>query len=182
MTKVLAVISFIDSQGNPVDPGFGGGISGIHPSHDLPNAPVRPGHDLPHPPGHPSHRPIYPGGRPDNSLPPWEAVGVWPPGPTDPAWGVDAPNPGGPSHPIYIPIGRPGHPDQGLPPVAGHPAPPIASVPPGTIWPPLPPGAPAGKTALIVWLVGVGWRYVVVDIPASPPTAGHLPGQTPQPK
>jgi hypothetical protein len=74
-----------------------------------------------------------------------------------------------PSLPIYLPIG----PDQGLPPIAGH-LPSVPDAPPGTIWPPLPPSAPAGKTALLVWLVGVGWRYMVVTIPVSPDQS--LPG------
>lgn len=209
MTKVLAVISFIDQHGNPVDPGFGGGIpggvdpgfgvgSGLHPSHGLPSAP---GHPSNRPPGsypgrpdnslpgggHVSNRP--PGsrpGRPDNSLPWNPNVGVWPPDETDPDWGVDV---GYPSHPIYVPI-DPARPDNSLPPIADHK--PLPNPPPGTIWPPLPGNPPPGKAALLVWLVGVGWRYFVVDIqpghpsqqpiPGTPPRPGQLPGQTPQPK
>lgn len=171
MRGQLAVIRFIDTSGRPIDPGFGvdgGGIpdQGFNP--DYPDQGLPPGS-----PGSPSQglpgRPTFPG-RPSHPIarPPWEAE-VWPPGPTDPGWGVDAPEPGVPAPPIYIPIG----PDQGLPPIAGHlPAP---DPPPGTIWPPLPPSAPEGKTALLVWLVGVGWRYMVVTIP--PPTVDNtVPG------
>jgi hypothetical protein len=183
MSKVLAVISFIDQHGNPVDPGFGGGRPapgdpgyGIdihpHPGHGLPGhghpdqglpGYGHPGHDLP---GRPN--------RPDNSLP-WAPVGKWPPDETDPEWGVGTPRP---PHPGYIPV-DPAHPGNALPPVHGHPAPPIAGAPPGTIWPPLPSGAPEGKAALLVWLVGVGWRYMVVTIP--PVAAQPLP-PTPTPK
>ena len=76
MTKVLAVISFIDQHGRPVDPGFGGGIAAGHPDNSLPGY-GHPDHGLPgygHPdqglPGRPPHvsgGPIYGGGRPDNS-------------------------------------------------------------------------------------------------------------------
>jgi hypothetical protein len=174
MTKVLAVISFIDQQGRPVDPGFGGGIAGSRPDQGLPGY-GHPDQDLPwH--GHadndlPGRRP-YPGhdlpGRrphPGNRLP-WAPVTTWPPEATDPDWGVGAPIPDRPDQPIYIPID--GHPGNVLPPVHGHPAPPIATTPPGTIWPPLPPGAPSGKAAVLVWIVGVGWRYTVIDLGARP--------------
>ena len=94
---------------------------------------------------------------------------------------------GSPSHPIYVPIGPdhglpgdPAHPSQGLPPVAGGPKPPT-DPPPGTVWPPLPPGAKPGKAALLFWLQGVGYRYVVVDLSAGVdntlPGGGHASTQ-----
>ena len=146
MTKVLAVINFLDREGH-VDndlPGHG------HPDNSLP------GH------GHPDH---------DLPSPPWfpQPPTIWPPKVTDPEWGIEAGRPH-PDHPIFIPIE--GHPDNSLPNVPGHPAPPIATVPPGTIWPPLPvvnPPAPPGNAALLVWLIGVGWRYVIVTIPVAEP-------------
>lgn len=184
--SVLAKITFVDDQGNPVDPDFGGGISGIHPGHDLPGGGHRPvdpgfGHRPPVDPG-------FGGGRPQRPSvwPPQHPA--FPPDATDPEWGVDA---GRPSHPIYIPIGGGNagdHVDNTLPPVAGHKPPPDA--PPGTVWPPLPPGAKPGKAALLFWLQGVGYRYVVVDLSTSvdntlPGQPGHidnaLPG-SPQPK
>ena len=70
-----------------------------------------------------------------------------------------------------------GTPDQGLPgtpPSVDNALP----MPPATIWPPLPPGSGiAGKALILVWVVGVGYRWVVVggtDIwppPPQPPTA-----------
>ena len=165
MRGQLAVIRFIDASGRPIDPGFGNpGGSGNRPDQGFnPDYPDQglPGGEYPDqglPPGRFPGRPSHPIARP-----PWETE-VWPPGPTDPGWGVDSPEPGVPTPPIFLPVG----PDQGLPPVAGHLPSPPTDPPPGTIWPPLPPGAPAGKTALLVWLVGVGWRYMVVTIPVAP--------------
>ena len=174
MTRVLAVINFIDSQGRPVDPGFGGGIAGGHPDQGLPGY-GHPDNDLPGRPPHVSGGPIF-GGRPDQGLPgyghpdnslPWAPVTIWPPSPVDPEWGVGAPRPSRPDNslPPFVPLG-PGHPDNALPPFAEHKPP--TNPPPGTIWPPLPGNPPAGKAALLVWLVGVGWRYMVVEIPATP--------------
>jgi hypothetical protein len=177
MKQVLALISFVDKEGNPIDPGFGGGHpGGPDAGYDRPAG----GHadqDLPiH--GHPGNRP--PGWRPNRpdqgpARPPWDNVSPWPPSETDPEWGVGAPRP---PHPGYIPI-DPAHPGNVLPPVHGHPAPPIATTPPGTIWPPLPPGSPTGKAAILVWIVGVGYRYAVVDLGAS---AGTPLPPAPQPK
>ena len=153
----FAFIKYLRRPGTPVDPGYGvdegePGSPGT-PDQGLPGYPVRPGHGLPRPP---------------NVWPP-----KWPPSPVDPDWGVDGEVDNGlaPSLPIYTPIG----PDHGLPPVAGHlPAP---NPPPGTIWPPLPPGAPTGKAALLVYISGVGVRYIVVDIPATLP---EEPGKQPK--
>jgi hypothetical protein len=41
---------------------------------------------------------------------------------------------------------------------------PIA-IPPGTVWPPLPPSVPAGKAIVLVAISGVGYRWAVLDIP-----------------
>ena len=171
MRGQLAYIRFIQAgrpgqrpdQGfNPdyPDQGLPGGEGGDeYPDQGLPGRPPYPSQGLP--PsfggGHPGHLP---------ARPPW-SPGIWPPGPTDPEWGVDGDLT--PTPPMYLPIG----PDQGLPPVAGH-LPANPDPPPGTIWPPLPPSAPAGKAALLVWLIGVGWRYFVVTIPVAPDQG--LPG------
>lgn len=203
----LAMITFLDERGRPIDPGYGrpgfGGGGGQYPDQGLPGGGGYPDQGLPGGGGYPDQglpggggRPSHPiagGGRPPHTWPPQKPS--FPPGPTDPEWGVDAG--GSPSHPIYIPVGpghelpggEPGAPDQGLPPVAGGPKPPT-DPPPGTIWPPLPPGLPAGKCAILVWISGVGHRYAIIDIPPSPdqglPSGGARPGhdlpQTPSPK
>jgi hypothetical protein len=168
MKGQLAVIRFVntDHEGRPVDPGFGvdeGG--GFQPDHGF--NPDHPSNALP--PGWPG-RPVHPIERPPQVWPP-----AWPPGPTDPNWGIDeGSRPGVPEQPIYLPVG----PDNSLPPVAGHlPAP---NPPPGTIWPPLPPGLPPGKLAILVFIIGLGYRFVVVEIPVKPE---QLPGEgRPQPK
>ena len=126
-----------------------------------------------------------------------------PGGPVDPGWGVggsERPDnslpwgPGRPSHPIALPPlpgiwpkpGEPSIPPGPLPPVEvappiyieGSPTNPIA-LPPG-IYPPLPPeaGLPSGKIAILILVVGVGYRWLVYDrAQVSPPIAG-----TPTPK
>ena len=154
MSRVLAVINFIDRHGRPVDPGFGNEEGG-RPDNSLPDGDgitdpgyghpifVRPGHGLPLPP---------------RTWPP-----SFPPKPTDPEWGVGGS--GGGTLPIFLPA-RPDNSLPGLPPVAGHL--PVENPPPGTIWPPLPPGAAPGRAALLFWLEGVGYRYVVVDLTTTP--------------
>lgn len=95
--------------------------------------------------------------------------------------------------PVFPPA-QPGSPDQGLPPIPGVPLPPI-SLPPGQVWPPLPPGTPEPhKVVAIVAIPGVGYRYTVVELkaPAHPdqglPGSGGRPDQglpeapTPEPK
>jgi hypothetical protein len=118
---------------------------------------------------------IWPG-LPDIGLP-QPPPGVWPPLTPEQPWLPIAPG-GGPSHPI-APGGRPGgeHPDQGLPGGGGeHPAHPI-ELPPGTVWPPLPPGV-SGKYLALVLIGGGGkgamYRYVVIDADARPDN--ELPG------
>lgn len=112
-----------------------------------------------------------------------------PQGPVDPGFGVPLPpvvshpiEPGG-SPPNY-PIG----PNQDLPTAPGvFPMPPIAGppvapshpiivppddVPPGAVWPPLPDSLPS-KILALVWIVGVGYRWAVLDLDAdvAPPIA-----------
>ena len=143
-------------HGGATDPGWGGG-SPDRPDNDLPWGPGRPGNELPGAPGHPSH-PIV--------LPP--LPGIWPK-PGEPSIPVVLP-PLMPTQPIYI---------EGAPPTApGQPSQPIA-LPPG-IYPPLPPeaGLPSGKIAILILVVGVGYRWLVYDkAQVAPPIAG-----TPQPK
>ena len=85
----------------------------------------------------------------------------------------------------------PASPDQGLPPIPGVPLPPI-NLPPGEIWPPLPPGTPEPhKAVAIVAIPGVGYRYTVVELkpghpdhglPSDPPRPGHELPPSPEPK
>lgn len=103
-------------------------------------------------------------------------------GPTDPGWGQGRPLPPKPGLPL--PPLPPGivAPPIALPPEITIPMPPIVIPeppdkplpPPGTIWPPLPPGTGiAGKALVCVWVVGVGTRWLVVDGPDLwPPVAG----------
>jgi hypothetical protein len=83
---------------------------------------------------------------------------VWP-NPPITTW--PPPQPVRPSHPIYPGIG----PDHELP------------MPPGSVWPPLPPEI-KGKILCFVWIVGVGYRWTVIDpslhIDNAPP--GSQPG------
>ena len=68
-----------------------------------------------------------------------------------------------PSNPIQIPI---------PPDTPGSPQPPI-QLPPGTIWPPLPPDVGVGgKTAILIWVVGVGHRWFIHDASVNPPVPG----------
>jgi hypothetical protein len=112
-------------------------------------------------------------GRPDNSLPPGRPnrpsiglpplPGIWPPPgkpsiptPIPPDFSINVP-----ANPIYIedtPDNKP------------------ITLPPGTIWPPLPPSSGIGsgtkKVAILVWVVGVGARWFIYDpslTPGTPP-------------
>lgn len=152
----------VRQTGGPVDPGYGQGGGGNYPSgQPLPPGPVDPGYGIEMPPvinGGPgggerpdNSLPTYPV-RPDNELP--SPPGVWPQpprpeGPIDP--GYDRPIPIYPSLPIYRPEG----PDNTLP------------MPPGTVWPPLPPSV-TGDLLCFCWIVGVGYRWVVIDADAKP--------------
>ncbi len=138
-------------------------------------------------------------GEPEGELPD-PPPGIWPPltpeqpwRPIDPGFGVggfpDRPSQGPvrPGIPVApgqgLPGGAPGAPDQGLPgapPTAGH----LPALPPGTIWPPLPPGV-HGKYLALVLIGGGGkgahYRYVVVDADQRPSHPIERP-PTAQPK
>jgi hypothetical protein len=102
-------------------------------------------------------------GRPDNSLP-GDQPGIdnsLPPLPPDfkPDNSLPAP-PTRPSQPIFFPVS---------------PENPIA-LPPGEIWPPLPPSSGiSGKTLILIYVVGVGKRWFLYEAPEiyppKPPTA-----------
>jgi hypothetical protein len=165
MRGQLAVIRFIDASGRPVDPGFGvdegAGIDNGLPGPGRPGfgGPVDPGFGVPLPPV--INRPVDPGYgvdegagidnglpptypvKPGNDLPrppggfPRPPLGIWPP--QQPIY---------PSHPIYPTEGD--GVDNSLP------------LPPGSVWPPLPPDI-KGKILAFCWLVGIGYRWVVLD-------------------
>jgi hypothetical protein len=139
-----------------------------HPDQGLPpGEPGSPDQGLPTPPG------IWP---PD-SLPPlppgiWPSppVGVWPPTrPTVPSHPIVI----YPPHPGHGLPGTPGHPDQGLPPSGLHPDQGLPGtpdnslpMPPATVWPPLPPGTGiSGKALCLIWIIGIGYRWLVVEGP-----------------
>jgi hypothetical protein len=151
----LRILKRKDRWGRPVDPDYGidegeiGGGGDEHPDHGGP--PLRPGHGLPPSWGGFPERPSHP------IAPPWERP-HWPPGPTDPDWGIDA---GG-----EIDNTLPGEIDPEDPPT-GIPLPPIA-LPPGSIWPPLPPSAPPGTHMFLMFISGVGYRYGVFTVPEKP--------------
>jgi hypothetical protein len=101
--------------------------------------------------------------------------------PVDPGWGIPAPPPL-PGH--DLPGGPPGI-IGGLP----HPAHPIfipdppdgATKPPPEVYPPLPPpdaGGPSGPGLILVWIPGVGYRWIHLG-PSVSPTP---PPTRPQPK
>lgn len=160
------------------------------PDHELPGGetPVDPdyGIDEGSPPG------IWPGD-PDHELPE-PPPGVWPPLTPEHPWLPIAPG-GRPPHvgggPARPPAGGGGRPDQGLPGEQPEVQPPIA-LPPGSIWPPLPPGV-HGKFLALVLIAGTPgykYRYVVIDAdalprpghPIEPGGGGGEPPTTPQPK
>jgi len=129
----------------PVDPGFGVG------------RPLPPHVGQPLPPNQiwppPSLPPLPPG-----TIPP---PGMWPPQ-------IDNSLP--PDFPIVVPQ-PPEKPEQGPPPTVGG-----GPIEPPTLWPPLPPGTGiAGKCLVLIWVVGVGYRWLVfdkgVDIWPQPPVA-----------
>jgi len=117
-----------------------------------PSGPIDPGFGRPKPPNQ-----VWP----PVTLPPLPPevdppVGMWPP----------TINNDLPQAPIVI------YPKPPKPPsISGGPAtPPGIAVPPielpPTLWPPLPPGTGiAGKALILVWVVGVGYRWLVVDGP-----------------
>jgi hypothetical protein len=97
-------------------------------------------------PGHPAH-PIAPGGPPPE-------VGI----------------PVFPTNPIFLPDPPPGI---FPPPSVANPIVPVPPTvnpqpPPGEIWPPID-GAPSGKFWMVVYIPGLGFKYVLVD-PSLKPT------------
>lgn len=122
------------------------------------------------------------GGGPIVPTPP---PGIWPPLTPEHPW---RPLPGLPARPGQgLPGGGPTRPGQGLPPTPGQPLPdeppevgggPV--LPPGAIWPPLPPDV-HGKYLALVLIAGMPggakYRYVVIDADAKPP---HRPGRPDQ--
>jgi hypothetical protein len=140
----FAYIIMLDRNGRPVDPSWGVDEGG-HPGQGLPPGwGEHPGNRPPgswSPPTHPGHLPARPGRPTDPGYGVEEGTGE---AGQLPVWPVD------PSHPI-------------APPQPGEPLPPV-DPPPGTVWPPLPPGAPTGKALAMVWIQGVGMRYVVITI------------------
>jgi hypothetical protein len=119
----------------PVDPGYGVPL----PPVTIWPTPPRP----PHVSGGPVP-PTYPVD-PDYGLPLPPTVWPTPPKPVGPDQGL--PVPIRPSHPIYPPFG----PNNDLP------------LPPGAVWPPLPPELSGGQYMCMVWIVGVGYRWTVID-------------------
>lgn len=149
-----------------------GGRWPVDPSWGVPGSPGAPDQGLPGSPGAPDQG--LPGGEyPDQGLPPgWPGrpshpivipplPGVWPP-------------PGRPSFPTVLPELPSGTPEQPIY-IEGTPEHPIA-LPPATIWPPLPPATlPSDKHAILIWVIGVGTRWLVWDSsqvnPTPPPVA-----------
>jgi hypothetical protein len=189
MPRVAGFLRIIKRRGRPVDPGYGveegvdpgyGVDEGLTPDQGLPGWGGLPPYVSNRPPGSWTGRPSHPIARP-----PWERP-AWPPGPTDPDWGV--PEEGGGESAEQLPGEIPLEPDNTLPPVPEHPeipTPPIA-LPPGSIWPPLPPEAPPGTHAFLIYISGVGHRYGVFTVPEKPvkpvrPDQGLPPGAAPKP-
>jgi hypothetical protein len=156
--------------GGPVDPGYG--VDEGEPGYPEGPEVEPPDVDVPDPPAG-----IWPPLTPEN---PWR--------PIDPGFGVgrpERPSQGLPPTPPTPPAGGVG----GRPPERPQPGEPggeapehLPALPPGTIWPPLPPGVHGHFLALV--LIGGGghgahYRYVVVDADARPP-AGGIGGRPPQ--
>jgi hypothetical protein len=135
----------------PVDPGYG--IEGpVDPGYGYPLPPVV-DNELPGTPAHPDQGlpPTYPV-KPGNDLPRPPHVWPRPPRPVGPDQGLP-PQPVTPEHPIYFP---PAGPDNELP------------LPPGAVWPPLPPALGETELLCLVWIVGVGYRWTVIDTSLKP--------------
>lgn len=155
--------------------------------------PGRPDIGLPEEPdvGGPPDWGIEEGGDIDNELP-TPPPGIWPPLTPEQPWRPIGGRPERPGQPLPRPPGGGAHPGQPLP-EDPEVEPPI-TLPPGSIWPPLPEGV-HGKYLALVFIAGGGhgykYRYVVIDADLKPghpmpPTPGHpiAPGgpDTPQPK
>lgn len=150
MGKTLAVITTFG--GELPDNSLPGEQPGIDNSLPRPERPVDPGFGIPLPPvidnslPKPPHRPTYPVD-PDYGIP--TRPSVWP-GP--PIHGKPPLPPLRPDLPIYLP---PPNVDNSLP------------LHPGAVWPPLAPGLD-GKLLAFVWIVGVGYRWTVIDTSLKP--------------
>jgi hypothetical protein len=171
----LRVLHRRDRWGRPVDPDYGVdegdiGEGGEGGAGQLPTFPGhRPGHGLP---GHLREKlEEYLDSRPSHPIerPPWERPS-WPPGPTDPDYGIPEEGGGGEAGQL------PGEIEEGEELPGEIPSPPIG-LPPGTIWPPLPPSAPPGTHWYLVYITGVGHRYGKFVVPDKPPARPHPPGR-----
>jgi len=132
---------------------------GLHPSHPIVLPPDQPP-TQPGVPGVPTHPIVLPtppvGEHPSHPI-------VLPPVPPDlkPEHPIVLPPqvPGVPTHPIFLPV-EPTHP---------------IALPPGSVWPPLPcDSGVGGKGVLLANIVGVGLRWLSVDLPSEYPPG---PGQ-----
>jgi hypothetical protein len=146
----------------PVDPGYGYPLPPVVSRPVFPTNPIAPGGG----PAHPIAPPTYPVD-PDYGLPAPPTVWPMPPRPVDPSYGV--PVPIAPNH--DLPIFDAG-PNNDLP------------LPPGAVWPPLPPSV-TGEILAFVWIVGVGYRWVCIDLdlepthPIVPPSTVPMPPMAP---
>lgn len=112
----------------------------------------------------------------DNELP----DNAWPPTvghPEYPSNGLpDGGNVGTPEHPIQIPPSPPPYPSVGLPPsifpgLPVHlPAPgdPALPLPPGSVWPPLPPLLDGKRLLVLAWIPGLGYKWIVIGPQVQP--------------
>jgi hypothetical protein len=153
MEPTFAFVIPIGGHG-PVDPGFGRPGGGWDPTDpgfgNRPGGPTDPGYGRPGGgPGHPSGQPI--------PVPP---PGIWP-APPGPDQGLPPLNPGAPDQTLPIVPGIPIYPAHPIVPIGGDPAHPI-ELPPGSVWPPLPPQI-TGKVYALVIVYGIGYRWVVID-------------------
>jgi len=157
VSSFFARITPVEAPGGPVDPGFGrpGGGGPVDPGFGRPvlpphvgggpiqgGGPVDPGFGHPRPPVDPGYsggHPIYFPWPPPN--PPIAAPPIYlPPNAQLPIWLPD------------LPIVIPQPPEKPLP------------DPPAVLWPPLPPGVGInGKALILVWVVGVGYRWIVAQ-------------------
>lgn len=141
-------------------------LAKITPVQGGPEGPVDPGFGHPKPPNQIWPPPTLPPTPPGVQLPI-----IWPPQinndlPTGPIV-INPMPPLGPDKPQPTPPVDPGY---GIP------------APPGTIWPPLPPGTGiAGKALILIWVVGVGYRWLVVDGPDKWPPSKPPEGGKPEP-
>ena len=154
-----AKITPIPDPNQPPYPSQGPGFP-THPIVIPPNQPNPPSGGSPQYPSHPIYNPPYP----DNSLPPFPNHPiVIPPLPPDLKPEPPIYYPPEPTHPIFIPI---------------TPEEPI-ELPPGQVWPPLPPDTGiSGQALILIYVVGVGYRWMVYDGPETcpPGEASTKPG------